>query len=108
MLKIYQAYDDICRRAGLVDFAELLLRAHDLLRDRSEILAHYRLRFQHILGDEFQDTYGLQYAWLRLLAGDRASLFAGGDDDQSIYGWRVARIEFILRYRKDFPCTRLL
>src|SRR3569623_1490852 len=108
MLKIYQAYDDNFRRAGLVDFAELLLRAHDLLRDRPEILAHYRQRFQHILVDEFQDTNGLQYAWLRLLAGDRASLFAVGDDDQSIYGWRGARIENIQRYSKDFPGTRLL
>ena len=108
MLKIYQAYEDNCRRAGLVDFAELLLRAHELLRDRSEILAHYRQRFQHILVDEFQDTNGLQYAWLRLLAGDHASLFAVGDDDQSIYGWRGARIENIQRYSKDFPGTRLL
>src|SRR3569623_723541 len=108
MLKIYQAYEDNCRRAGLVDFAELLLRAHEPQRDRSEILAHYRQRFQHILVDEFQDTNGLQYAWLRLLAGDRASLFAVGDDDQSIYGWRGARIENIQRYSKDFPGTRLL
>src|SRR3569833_1047672 len=72
------------------------------------ILAHNRQRFQHILEDEFQDTIGLQYAWLRLLAGERANLFAVGVDDQSIYGWRGARIENIQRYSMDFPGTRIL
>ncbi len=108
MLRIYQAYEDNCRRAGLVDFAELLLRAHELLRDNAALLAHYRQRFQHILVDEFQDTNTLQYAWLRLLAGERGYLFAVGDDDQSIYGWRGARIENIQRFSKDFPGTRVL
>ena len=108
MLRVYQAYEETCRRAGLVDFAELLLRAHELLRDRADILAHYRQRFQHLLVDEFQDTNSLQYAWLRLLAGERANLFAVGDDDQSIYGWRGARIENIQRFSKDFPGTRIL
>ena len=108
MLRIYQAYEDNCRRAGLVDFAELLLRAHEVLRDRADILAHYRQRFQHILVDEFQDTNALQYAWLRLLTGERGHLFAVGDDDQSIYGWRGARIENIQRFSKDFPGTRVL
>src|SRR3569623_542642 len=107
MLRVYQAYEENCRRAGLVDFAELLLRAHELLRDRADILAHYRQRFQHILVDEFQDTNGLQYAWLRLLAGERANLFAVGDDDQSIYGWRGARIENIQRISKENPGTRV-
>jgi len=108
MLRLYQAYEDNCRRAGLVDFAELLLRAHELLRDRGDILAHYRQRFRHILVDEFQDTNAIQYAWLRLLAGARGDLFAVGDDDQSIYGWRGARIENIQRFATDFPGTRLL
>ena len=108
MVRIYQAYEDNCRRAGLVDFAELLLRAHELLRDRGDILAHYQNRFQHILVDEFQDTNAIQYAWLRLLAGTRANLFAVGDDDQSIYGWRGARIENIQRFSKDFPGTKVL
>ena len=108
MLRIYRAYEDNCRRAGLVDFAELLLRAHELLRDRGDILAHYQNRFQHILVDEFQDTNAIQYAWLRLLAGSRGNLFAVGDDDQSIYGWRGARIENILRFSKDFPGTKVL
>ncbi|MEJ2565748.1 MAG: DNA helicase II [Gammaproteobacteria bacterium] len=108
MVRIYQAYEDNCRRAGLVDFAELLLRAHELLRDRGDILAHYQSRFQHLLVDEFQDTNAIQYAWLRLLAGGRGNLFAVGDDDQSIYGWRGARIENIQRFSKDFPGTRVL
>jgi DNA helicase-2/ATP-dependent DNA helicase PcrA len=108
MVRLYQAYEDNCRRAGLVDFAELLLRAHELLRDRGDILAHYQQRFRHILVDEFQDTNALQYAWLRLLSGARGDLFAVGDDDQSIYGWRGARIENIQRFSKDFPGTRIL
>ena len=108
MVRIYQAYEDNCQRAGLVDFAELLLRAHELLRDRGDILAHYQDRFHHILVDEFQDTNAIQYAWLRLLAGSRGNLFAVGDDDQSIYGWRGARIENIQRFSKDFPGTRVL
>src|SRR3990172_6643603 len=106
MLRLYQAYEENCQRAGLVDFAELLLRAHELLRDRSELLAHYRQRFQHVLVDEFQDTNSIQYAWLRLLAGERGQLFVVGDDDQSIYGWRGARIENLQRFSKDFPPTR--
>ncbi len=105
MVRIYLAYEEQCQRAGLVDFAELLLRAHELLRDRTEILQHYQQRFQYILVDEFQDTNAIQYAWLRLLAGTRGCLFAVGDDDQSIYGWRGARIENIHRYSKDFPGT---
>ncbi len=105
MVRIYLAYEEQCQRAGLVDFAELLLCAHELLRDRTEILQHYQQRFQYILVDEFQDTNAIQYAWLRLLAGTRGCLFAVGDDDQSIYGWRGARIENIHRYSKDFPGT---
>ncbi|HHM04238.1 MAG TPA: DNA helicase II [Gammaproteobacteria bacterium] len=107
MIRIYKAYEAQCHRAGVVDFAELLLRAHELLRDNDAVLTHYRERFQHILVDEFQDTNAIQYAWLRLLAGERACLFVVGDDDQSIYGWRGARIENIQRFAKDFPGTRL-
>ncbi len=87
----------------MVDFAELLLRAHELLRDRPDILHHYRERFRHILVDEFQDTNAIQYAWLRLLAGDRDNLFVVGDDDQSIYGWRGAQVENIQSFQKDYP-----
>lgn len=108
MVRIYQAYEEDCRRTGTVDFAELLLRAHELWLQRPELLQHYRQRFRHILVDEFQDTNAIQYAWLRLLAGERGNLFAVGDDDQSIYGWRGARIENIQRFADDFPGTRIL
>src|SRR3990172_9024968 len=93
MIRIYRNYQEACERAGLVDFAELLLRAHELFRDQPAVLAHYRQRFRHVLVDEFQDTNALQYAWLRLLVGDSGTIFAVGDDDQSIYGWRGARVE---------------
>ncbi len=108
MLRIYQAYEEHCRRGGLVDFAELLLRSHELLKGNPEVLAHYRARFQHILVDEFQDTNGIQYEWLRHLAGNSARVFIVGDDDQSIYGWRGARVENIRRFPKDFPNVRMV
>ncbi len=101
--QIYQVYQDTCDRAGLVDFAELLLRAHELWLHKPHILAHYQQRFQHILVDEFQDTNSIQYAWLRMLAGDSARVMIVGDDDQSIYGWRGARVENIARFLADFP-----
>jgi len=101
-VRVYSAYQAACDRAGLVDFAELLLRAYELLRDRPELLAHYRRRFRHILVDEFQDTNTIQYAWLRLLSGGEIPVFAVGDDDQSIYGWRGARIENIQSFTRDF------
>jgi len=102
-LHIYEAYEAACARAGVIDFAELLLRALDLWRDRPGLLEHYQRRFRHLLVDEFQDTNAVQYAWLRLLAQGGASLMAVGDDDQSIYGWRGARIENIQRFSEDFP-----
>ena len=108
MLRIYRAYEEMCERSGLVDFAELLLRAHDLWRTKPEVLAHYRQRFHTILVDEFQDTNAIQYAWLRLLSGNENKLFMVGDDDQSIYGWRGARIENIQQFSKDYPDTRVL
>ncbi|MCG5509759.1 DNA helicase II [Ectothiorhodospira lacustris] len=106
MIRIYSAYEAACRRAGVVDFAELLLRSLELLRDTPDLLEHYRHRFRHILVDEFQDTNAIQYAWLRLLAGGRTPVFAVGDDDQSIYGWRGARIEHIQKFCRDFPGAR--
>ena len=108
MISLYQSYEEICQRGGLVDFAELLLRAHELLRDNEELLAHYRRRFQHLLVDEFQDTNAIQYAWLRLLAGGDGVPFVVGDDDQSIYRWRGARVEHIHQFQKDFPGTRVV
>ncbi|MGI9272383.1 MAG: DNA helicase II [Woeseiaceae bacterium] len=108
MIALYQAYEDICNRGGLVDFAELLLRAHELWRDNAELLAHYQRRFSHLLVDEFQDTNAIQYAWLRLLAGKTGIPFVVGDDDQSIYRWRGARVEHIHRFQKDFPGTTVV
>jgi DNA helicase-2/ATP-dependent DNA helicase PcrA len=104
MIALYAAYEEVCQRGGLVDFAELLLRAHELWRDNPDLLAHYQRRFGHLLVDEFQDTNAIQYAWLRLLAGDNAAIpFVVGDDDQSIYRWRGARVEHIHRFQRDFP-----
>jgi DNA helicase-2/ATP-dependent DNA helicase PcrA len=108
MIQVYRSYQEACERGGLVDFAELLLRAHELLRDRPDILHHYGTRFQHLLVDEFQDTNAIQYAWLRLLAGSDNHLFVVGDDDQSIYGWRGARVENLRSLQRDFPSTRLI
>ncbi len=108
MIRIYAAYEEARQRGGSVDFAELLLRAHELWRDRPELLANYQQRFAHILVDEFQDTNAIQYAWLRLLAGARDNLFVVGDDDQSIYGWRGARVENIRDFQQDYPATRLV
>jgi DNA helicase-2/ATP-dependent DNA helicase PcrA len=99
---IYEAYEAACARAGAVDFAELLLRALELWRNHPGLLQHYQQRFRHILVDEFQDTNAVQYAWLRLLAQGGASLMVVGDDDQSIYGWRGARIENIQQFADDF------
>jgi DNA helicase-2/ATP-dependent DNA helicase PcrA len=108
MLEVYAEYEGACERGGMVDFAELLLRSHELLRDRPDILHHYRERFSHILVDEFQDTNAIQYAWLRLLAGDKDNLFLVGDDDQSIYGWRGAKVENIQSFQKDYQGTRVV
>ena len=102
MLRIYATYQETCERTGVLDFAELLLRCHELFRDRDDVLAHYRERFRHILVDEFQDTNTIQYAWLRLLAESEGHLCCVGDDDQSVYAWRGARIENILQFPQDF------
>ncbi len=103
MRSVYEAYEAACLRAGVIDFSELLLRALDLWRDNPGLLEHYQRRFRHILVDEFQDTNAVQYAWLRLLGKGGDSLMVVGDDDQSIYGWRGAKIENIHQYSSDFP-----
>nr|WP_024310153.1 DNA helicase II [Pseudomonas sp. P818] len=108
MRGIYEAYEAACARTGVIDFSELLLRALDLWRDKPGLLEHYQRRFRHILVDEFQDTNAVQYAWLRLLAKGGDSLMVVGDDDQSIYGWRGARIENIQQFSSDFPDTQLI
>ncbi len=103
LLRAYTAYQAQCDAQGLVDFAELLLRAYELCRDHAPTQAHYRAKFRHVLVDEFQDTNTLQYLWLKTLCGTAGKIFAVGDDDQSIYGWRGARIENIQSLQKDFP-----
>lgn len=106
--EIYATYQAACDRAGLVDFAELLLRAHELLRDNAIVREHYQRRFRHILVDEFQDTNAIQYAWVKMLSGggrgeNENFVTIVGDDDQSIYGWRGAKIENIHQFNRDYP-----
>jgi len=107
LIKLYAEYEEACARAGVVDFAELLLRAFELWRDNPELLAHYRRRFRHVLVDEFQDTNAIQYGWMKLLVGSEGHPFAVGDDDQSIYRWRGARVENLHQFRRDFPTAQL-
>lgn len=108
LAEIYGEYERTCERGGLVDFAELLLRAHELIRERHDLRARYGERLQHLLVDEFQDTNAVQYAWLRLMASTHDHLFLVGDDDQSIYGWRGARVENILDFERDYADTRVI
>ncbi|HET6604755.1 MAG TPA: DNA helicase II [Xanthomonadaceae bacterium] len=103
LAEVYRVYQERCDRAGLVDFAELLLRAHELLLAHKALLAHYRQRFGHLLVDEFQDTNAIQYALVRVLAGESGKVFVVGDDDQAIYGWRGAQVENVQRFLRDFP-----
>lgn len=107
-VRIYQLYQDYCNRAGLVDFAELLLRAHELWLNNPALLDHYRNRLTHLLVDEFQDTNAIQYAWIRMLAGDSGSVLVVGDDDQSIYGWRGAQVENIQHFSRDFRDVQII
>jgi DNA helicase-2/ATP-dependent DNA helicase PcrA len=107
MIDFYARYERVCLDSSLVDFGELLLRALETLQRNPDLLQHYRRRLKHLLVDEFQDTNALQYRWLRQLAGDTGALFVVGDDDQSIYRWRGARIENLLRFEQDFPGTQI-
>jgi ATP-dependent exoDNAse (exonuclease V) beta subunit len=107
LLKVYAEYELACARAGAVDFAELLLRAYELWRDQADVLRHYRARFSHVLVDEFQDTNSIQYAWVRLLVGTEGYPFVVGDDDQSIYRWRGAKVENLHKFREDFPQAKM-
>ncbi len=108
MLAVYSHYEGLCQRFGLLDFSELLLRAFELLKNNEVLQERYQSRFQHVLVDEFQDTNSIQYAWLKLLVDKTKNLFAVGDDDQSIYGWRGAKVENILQFEKDFPNTKTI
>ncbi len=105
--QIYLAYENRCRRSGLVDFAELLLRTLELFRNNQTVRETWQDRFAHVLVDEFQDTNSIQYQWVRLLSARHQSLFVVGDDDQSIYGWRGARVENVLSFEKDFKQARV-
>ena len=108
MIKIYKIYQQTCESSGAVDFGELLLRTYELLQKNKLVREIYQNRFKHILVDEFQDTNELQYKWLKLLIGENNTLFAVGDDDQSIYSWRGARVENMKAFQKDFKETKLL
>ncbi|HVE52053.1 MAG TPA: UvrD-helicase domain-containing protein, partial [Ramlibacter sp.] len=99
--EIYQLYEEQCQREGVVDFSELMLRSYEVLRDNDPIREHYRRRFHHILIDEFQDTNKLQYAWIKMFAGGN-SVFAVGDDDQSIYAFRGARVGNMADFVREF------
>jgi len=105
---IYQAYEDQCQREGVVDFAELMLRVYELLRDHAELREHYQRRFRHVLVDEFQDTNKLQYAWLKMFAGPESSLFAVGDDDQSIYAFRGAQVGNMADFEREYRVEQVI
>ena len=107
-VRIYELYQASCDRAGLVDFADLLLRAHELWLNDPSLLDHYRKRLSHLLVDEFQDTNSIQYAWIRMLAGDKGSVLVVGDDDQSIYGWRGAQVANVQHFRRDFSDVEVI
>jgi len=110
LVEIYQVYEDQCQREGVVDFAELLLRTYELLRDNDPLREHYQRRFQHVLVDEFQDTNRLQYAWLKMFAppGAGQGVFAVGDDDQSIYAFRGARVGNMADFEREYRVQRVI
>ena len=108
MVALYDLYDNQCQREGVVDFAELLLRCYELLSRNQLLREHYQNRFRHILVDEFQDTNTLQYNWLKLMAGDRAAVFAVGDDDQSIYAFRGANVGNMASFEREFKVENLI
>jgi len=107
MISLYEAYEDACRRNGVVDFAELLLRSCEMWRKVPGLADHYRSRFGHVLVDEFQDTNTIQYQWLKTLVGATSIPYVVGDDDQSIYRWRGARVENLRQYQRDFHSVQL-
>ncbi|HPM68430.1 MAG TPA: 3'-5' exonuclease, partial [Piscinibacter sp.] len=108
MVQVYQGYEEQCQREGVVDFAELMLRTYELMRDNAALRDHYRRRFSHILVDEFQDTNKLQYAWLKMFAGPHAAVFAVGDDDQSIYAFRGAQVGNMSAFEREFKVEQVI
>jgi DNA helicase-2/ATP-dependent DNA helicase PcrA len=123
LIRLYAAYEEACARTGMVDFAELLLRAYELWRDNPQILAHYQRRFRHVLVDEFQDTNAIQYKWMKLLAPPQLPAspaaaavnggthggfpFVVGDDDQNVYTFRGARAENLQQFMREYPGAQL-
>ena len=105
LIRLYGLYEARCEQAGVVDFAELLLRSFEVLRDVPDLGEYYRERFRHLLVDEFQDTNGIQYDWLKQIAGKTGAPFVVGDDDQSIYRWRGARVENMQHFKREFGAT---
>jgi DNA helicase-2/ATP-dependent DNA helicase PcrA len=108
MVQVYQAYEEQCQREGVVDFAELMLRTYELMRDNAALREHYQRRFRHVLVDEFQDTNKLQYAWLKMFAGTQAAVFAVGDDDQSIYAFRGAQVGNMAAFEREFRVEQVI
>ena len=110
LVEIYQTYEEQCQREGVVDFAELMLRTYELLRDNDPLREHYQRRFGHVLVDEFQDTNKLQYAWLKMFAppGAGQGVFAVGDDDQSIYAFRGARVGNMADFEREYRVDRVI
>jgi DNA helicase-2/ATP-dependent DNA helicase PcrA len=108
MIELYERYEQACAAASVIDFGELLLRSLELLRDNLELQRQYQHRFQHVLVDEFQDTNAIQYRWMRLLTGPAGAPFVVGDDDQSIYRWRGARVENLYRFQQDYAGTHVV
>ncbi|HYN58031.1 MAG TPA: UvrD-helicase domain-containing protein, partial [Rubrivivax sp.] len=124
LVEIYQAYEDQCQREGVVDFAELMLRTYELLRDNDALREHYQRRFRHVLVDEFQDTNRLQYAWLKMFAppersarrddsgrvdgGETQGVFAVGDDDQSIYAFRGAKVGNMADFEREYRVKKII
>jgi DNA helicase II / ATP-dependent DNA helicase PcrA len=102
LVSVYEGYEAQCQREGVVDFAELLLRTYEQMRDNTPLREHYQRRFRHLLVDEFQDTNRLQYAWLKMFAGPQTSVFAVGDDDQSIYAFRGAQVGNMADFEREF------
>src|SRR6195952_463406 len=107
-IQVYQAYEDQCQREGVVDFAELMLRTYELMRDNAALREHYQRRFRHVLVDEFQDTNTLQYAWLKIFCGPQTAVFAVGDDDQSIYAFRGAQVGNMAKFEREFAVDQVI
>ena len=114
LVEVYQAYEEQCQREGVVDFAELMLRTYELLRDNDPLREHYQRRFRYVLVDEFQDTNRLQYAWLKMFAppggglGGAQGVFAVGDDDQSIYAFRGARVGNMADFEREYRVQKII